>query len=190
MEIEPLRKFFRLLNKYFMVPVYRLGLGSFISNPLVGYIMVIKTIGRKTGLVRYAPVNYAILDGCVYCMASWGTKAHWYRNMKAHPAIDVILPGGVLAGDAEDVSDPKEWLQALRQILKNAGFAGFFLGFNPFTAPDEVLRQKCEGLPVVRIQPVGVHSGASDPGGRFWLFVGGLAGLLLFYGLRKRQSKK
>jgi hypothetical protein len=34
------RRFFRVLNQCFMVPVFRLGLGPFVGNPLTGYIEV------------------------------------------------------------------------------------------------------------------------------------------------------
>ncbi|HBY92456.1 MAG: nitroreductase family deazaflavin-dependent oxidoreductase [Ardenticatenaceae bacterium] len=176
MHNDLVRRFFRLLNRFFMVPVFRLGLGPMMVNPFSGYIMLLKTIGHKTGKVRYAPVNYAILDGNVYCLAGWGQIAHWYRNLRAQPAVEVLLPGGALAGLAEEVIDPDESLRALRQVLKNGGFAGFFLGCNPFTAADEVLREKSGGVPVVRIRPAGIGSGAADPGGWLWAFA--LAGFV------------
>ena len=44
-----MRRFFRFLNKFFMVPMFRLGFGPFFGNPLSGYIMVLKIVGRKTG---------------------------------------------------------------------------------------------------------------------------------------------
>ncbi len=82
-----LRALFRLLNKFFMVPVFKMGLGPFVGNPFSGYIMVFKTIGRKSGLVRYAPVNYAILDGNVYCLSGLGKVAHWYKNLTANACL-------------------------------------------------------------------------------------------------------
>jgi deazaflavin-dependent oxidoreductase (nitroreductase family) len=171
MESETLRRTFRLLNKSFMVPAYRLGLGVLVSNPFSGYIMVLKTSGRRTGRIRYTPVNYALMDGCAYCLAGWGMQADWYRNVKAQPRIEVILPAGTLAGVVEEVQDAGECLRAQRQILKNAGFAGFFFGFNPFTTSDEDLRQKCQGIPVLRIRPVGIGNGPADPGGGLWILM-------------------
>lgn len=165
-----IRRFFRFLNQALMVPLFRLGLGPFIGNPFTGYIMVLRTIGRKTGQARYTPVNYALLNGCIYCVRGLGKGSHWYRNLWAHPEIEVILPGGPVAGRAAEVTDPAESLTALRQILKNAGLAGFFLGFNPFTAPEALLREKTKDLPVVRIQPSGIGNGAADPGGWLWLW--------------------
>ena len=72
MNRNSLRRIFWYLNRYFMVPMFRLGLGPLMGNPFSGYIMVIKTSGRKSGLTRYAPVNYAILNGSVYCLSGWG----------------------------------------------------------------------------------------------------------------------
>lgn len=166
-----MRRFFWFLNRLFMVPAFRLGLGPFMGNPLTGYIMVLRTTGRKTGRARFTPVNYAIQGGCIYCLAGFGRGAHWYQNVRANPNIQLILPGGSLAGVAEDVSDPEESVRAARQVLKNGGFAGFFLGFNPFTAPDAVVREKTMDLPLVRIRPTGIGSGASDPGGWLWVVV-------------------
>jgi deazaflavin-dependent oxidoreductase (nitroreductase family) len=169
MEDQGLRRVFSLLNKFFMVPAYRLGLGACISNPLTGYIMVVKTTGRKSGITRYTPVNYALIDGCVYCMSGFGVKSDWYFNVRADPRIEAILPGGALWGVAEEVTDAEEWLRATRQLLRNAGFAGFLLGFNPFTASDDEVREKCQGIPLLRIRPAGVGSGPADPGGWLWV---------------------
>jgi deazaflavin-dependent oxidoreductase (nitroreductase family) len=190
MENETLRRIFRLLNKCFMVPAYRMGLGSLISNPISGYILVIKTTGRKTGRVRYAPVNYAVMDGSVYCLAGWGTRADWYRNVLAHPHLEVILPAAAIAGVAEEVIDPQEALQGTRQILKNAGFAGFLLGLNPFTASDDELRLKCQGIPVLRIRPTGIGNGPADPGGWLWVLLTVLSGAWLAGVLAKRRRTK
>ena len=82
---DMLRRFFRVLNKYFMVPMFRLGLGPLVGNPITGYIMVLKTVGSKTGKRRYAPVNYAILDGHVYVLSGFGKLAHWVTNLVAQP---------------------------------------------------------------------------------------------------------
>lgn len=161
---------FWFLNKYFMVPIFRLGLGPLIVNPLSGYIMVLKTVGRKSGAIRYAPVNYAIRNGNVYCISGGGRSSDWYKNALAHPQLELLLPSGALFGSIEEVTDLDERRVALRLILQNAGFAGFFEGFNPFTISDEQLVKKCESFPVLRIRPVGVANGAFDPGGWSWVF--------------------
>ena len=164
-----LRYVFWLLNKFFMVPIFRLGIGPFFGNPIWGYMMVLKTTGRKSGKTRYSPVNYAILNGNIYCMAGWGQVADWYRNLLLSPQIEMILPGRALAGIAEEVNGSTERITALRKVLKAGGFAGFMLGFNPYTASDEKLAEKTKGVPLIRIKPCGIGSGASDPGGWLWI---------------------
>ncbi|MCX6034967.1 MAG: nitroreductase family deazaflavin-dependent oxidoreductase [Chloroflexi bacterium] len=165
------RRSFWVFNKLFMVPMFRLGFGPFIGNSITGYIMVLKTVGRKTGKARYTPVNYAVHKGNVYCMAGWGRLSDWYRNMIATREVETILPSGSLFGVVEDVTDLEERRIILRKILQNAGFAGFFEGFNPFNVTDEVLMRKTAEIPLVRIHPVGIGNGASDPGGLSWLWM-------------------
>jgi deazaflavin-dependent oxidoreductase (nitroreductase family) len=165
-----MRSIFWLLNKFFMVPMFRLGLGPFFGNPFTGYIMVLKVIGRKSGKVRYAPVNYAILDGKVYCVSGFRKSADWYKNLLAHPAIEAILPGGAMAAPAVEVHDQAIRVRAIRKILQNGGFAGFFEGFNPFRIGDEELLRKTADMPLICLQPAGVGNGASDPGGWAWVW--------------------
>lgn len=152
-----------------MVPIFCLGIGPFFGNPIWGYMMVLKTTGRKSGKTRYSPVNYAILNGDIYCMAGWGQIADWYRNLMSNPNIEMILPGRALAGIAEEVIIVTERITALRKVLKAAGLAGFLLGVNPYTASDEKLIEKTKGIPLIRIKPRGIGSGASDPGGWLWI---------------------
>ena len=165
-----MRRFFWFLNKYFMVPLFRLGLGPFFGNPFSGYIMVLKIIGRKTGKLRYAPVNYAIHAGKVYCVAGFGHRSDWFRNLQANPVIEAILPGGSIAGNATEITELAFKTSLIRKILQNAGFAGFFEGYNPFRISEADLARKTAGMPLICIQPDGLGSGASDPAGWAWIW--------------------
>ena len=71
----------------------------------------------------------------------------------------------------EEVTDAEDRRIIIRQILKNAGFAGFFEGYNPFTISDEELMQKSADLPLLRIHPIGSGAGASDPAGWAWIWL-------------------
>jgi deazaflavin-dependent oxidoreductase (nitroreductase family) len=175
-----LRYIFWFFNKFFMVPIFRLGLGPFFGNPIWGYMMVLKTTGRKSGKTRYSPVNYAIMKGNIYCTAGWGHIADWYRNLIANPTIEVILPSGALAGMAEEVGISTERTTALRKVLQAGGFAGFMLGINPYTVSDEKLTEITKEIPLIRITPCGIGSGASDPGGWLWIPVIVMLVLLAF----------
>jgi hypothetical protein len=164
-----MRKFFWFLNKFFMVPIFRLGLGGIFSNPFSGYIMVLKVIGRKSGKLRYAPVNYAIHQGAVYCISGGRKTSDWYKNMLAVPDIEVILPGGAIFGHVTEENDPEIRLIVIRQILKNAGFAGFFEGYNPRKITDIDLQDKTADMPLLKITPLGIGNGASDQAGWAWI---------------------
>jgi len=174
MESKFIRRLFSYFNKLFMVPVFRLGMGSLIGNPFTGYMVVVKTIGNKTGKIRYTPVNYSIWNGSVYCLAGAGNAAHWYRNLKANPTVELLLPRGAVAAEASEVKDREEKTQAARQILKMGGFAGFFLGFNPYRAADEQVQAAVEKIPVIRFHPTGLASGPADGGGWLWVPVWGI----------------
>ena len=135
--------------------------------------MVMKTTGWKSGRTRYVPVNYALVDGNVYCMAGFGETTHWYRNLRAHPKIELILPGGSITGVAEDASDTADSNRIVRQIFKNSGIVGRLAGVNPSAISDRALQEKTKDYPLICIRPLGVGSGPGDAGG--WLWILGLA---------------
>jgi deazaflavin-dependent oxidoreductase (nitroreductase family) len=182
-----LRKIFWYVNRYFMVPMFRLGFGPWMGTPFGGYIMVLQVVGRKTGRVRYVPVNYAIENGNVYCMAGFGKASDWYRNLLKHPNIEIIMPSGTMAGITEQVDNLEERNRIIRQILTNGGFAGFFYGYNPRTVSDEQLIESTGDVPVIRIRPTGIGAGASDPGGFAWV-VTILSSILFFVWLFRRRK--
>ena len=165
-----MRRIFWFLNKFFMVPMMRLGFGPLFGNPLTGYIMVLKAVGRKSGKVRYAPVNYAIHQGSVYCVSGGRESSDWYRNLRATLEIEVLLPSGPIFGRVEEVTCADERRLVIRRVLQNAGFAGFFEGYNPFSISDAELMQKSADLPLLRIRPIGIGNGASDPSGWGWIW--------------------
>ena len=165
-----MRRIFWFLNKFFMVPMFQFGFGPFFGNPFTGYIMVVKAIGRKTGKMRPTPVNYAIHKGNVYCISGGRKTSDWFKNLLANPELELILPGGNIYARMEEATDPEERRVVARQILKNAGFAGFFEGYNPFTITDAELAEKIADLPVLRFKPLGLGSGPSDAGGWTWIW--------------------
>ena len=112
------RKIFWVFNKLFMVPLFRLGLAPLIGNPITGYIMLIKVIGRKSSKLRYTPVNYAIINGFVYCLAGFGRKSHWYLNILANPRFELVMPGGAFTAEAQELNDPDEALTATKPFIK------------------------------------------------------------------------
>lgn len=59
---------FTAVNKYVSVPALKMGLGRYMSNPATGYLMILRTRGRKSGEMRDAPL--ATRSSAAACTAS------------------------------------------------------------------------------------------------------------------------
>lgn len=162
---------FRWGNQHVMLPMLRHRLvATWVGSPVIGYFLTLSTTGRRSGLVRRTPLNYAILDGHVYLLSGFGRRADWHRNLRADPRVTIALPGRALHGIALPVDDPAEAERAALAVARNCGFALVFEGMNPWTATDEQLRAQLAGRPVVRVtasEPV--VPGRHDPGSPWWL---------------------
>ena len=157
-----------------MVALWRLGLGPWINiwPEKMGQIMVLTHTGRKSGLPRKTPVNYAIVDGEIYCTAGFGGKSDWYRNLKANPAVEVWLPDGWWAGKAEEVLDEKARMPLLRAVLIASGFASKAFGeIDPRQASDEDLAKATQGYKLFHIQRTEARTGKDGPGDLSWVWI-------------------
>lgn len=183
-----LRKIFRSFNK-FMLSLWRLGLGGF-GNPTKygGAMMVIKHKGWKTGLTRYAPVNFAVIDGDVYCMAGFGEKTHWYQNILANPEVELWLPDSRWAGIAEEASEAENRMEIIKEVLVASGFAGPLFGANPHRMTDEQFGDLLETYRLVRIRRLTPVTGPGGPGDLAWVWP--VATFLLLLGLLLRPKRR
>jgi deazaflavin-dependent oxidoreductase (nitroreductase family) len=163
-----LRRAFGPLNGV-MAPALRAGGGALISNPLTGYLLVLRSRGRRTGLWREAPLGYVMVDGAIYCCAGFGTSTGWYLNVVADPAVEVVLPGRTLAARATVVTDAGEWLRAYRALIPSLGIVGRVTVGDPRRIDDATLLASHTSIPIVRIVPTSFVPGPMDPGGRFWV---------------------
>lgn len=168
---EILRQTFRHFNRL-MVDLWRLGLGSWVNLwPSVGgQIMVIVHTGRKSGLKRYAPVNYAVVDGELYCTAGFGSGSDWYRNVMANPQVEVWLPNGWWTGTVEDVSRSDRRLALLRRVLIGSGIAARMVGLHPVKMTDSELASATARYPLIRIHRVEARTGPGGPGDLAWVW--------------------
>lgn len=174
-----LRRAFRILNR-FMLLLWRLGLAKY-GNPtrFGGAIMVIKHVGRKTGRTRYAPVNFYETDRYVYCTAGFGSKTHWYRNILAHPKVELWLPDSRWEGVAEDISDAQDRVALLRCVLLTSGFAGPLFGVDPRRMDDDKIDALFHSYRLIRIQKVSPMTGPGGPGDLVWVWPMLVSALLL-----------
>jgi deazaflavin-dependent oxidoreductase (nitroreductase family) len=167
--IERMRQFFKALN-VFMLWMWRLGLRKWmnICPPVIGRILVITHIGRKTGLPRHTPLNYTIVEGELYCMAGFGKISDWYRNM-------------MWAGVAEEVTGGDNTLPIIRQLVKDSGVAGLMFGLNAYTMSDEHLAAATKSYRLMRIRRTERLRGRGGPGDLAWLWLIPAAILLAKY---------
>ena len=189
--LRPLHGAFLRVNRMF-VPALDAGLSPLFSNPATGYLMVLRTRGRRSGLPREAPLGYVIREGAIYCCAGFGEATAWYRNLLADPAVEVVLPGRTVTGVASPVVDPAEWVRAYRALIGSLGIVGRLTVGEIGTLDDDALLAAHGAIPVIRITAEDLAAGPMDPGGRFWLvpWVGSLAVATLVWLQLRRAGRR
>lgn len=165
------RQGFKIFN-HFMIGMWRLGLGGWINfwPAVVGRIMVIKHYGRKSGLIRWTPVNYVQVGDEIYCVAGYGEKTDWYRNVRANPQVEVWLPDGWWEGVVEEVLGKERRVELIRQILIASGFAAYAAGINPHKMDDAALGQATAEYRLICIRRGAARTGAGGPGELGWIW--------------------
>jgi len=168
---EQLRQGFKYLNR-FMLLMWRLGLGPMLNMgpAMAGRYMVITHTGRKSGLKRRTPVNYAVVDDEVYCVAGFGSISDWYRNIIANPQVEVWLPDGWWAGFAEESTHPEARVPLLRDVLIGSGFAALAAGVDPNKMTDEELTAATKEYRLIHIRRVAARTGPDGPGDLVWVW--------------------
>jgi deazaflavin-dependent oxidoreductase (nitroreductase family) len=151
--------------------------------------MVICHYGRKSGKRYHTPVNYAMVDGEIYCAAGFGSVSDWYRNIQANPQVEIWHPDGWFVGLAEESPITEENLPTVRKILVNSGFAARLFGLNPHQLTDEELMEECRGYKLIHLRRTAPRTGRSGPGDLTWVWPVLLLALLCGK-KRKKTGKK
>lgn len=183
---EGLRQSFKSFNRFMML-WWRLGLGRWADRwpDVAGRIMVLVHTGRKTGARRYTPLNYAIVDGVVYCTAGFGGGSDWYRNILAQPQAEVWLPDGWWAVVAEEVPDGDARLPLMREVIRGSGIVGPLFGVDPRRMGDAELAAATTPYRLIRLRRTEARTGRGGPGELAWVWP--LATLILLLLARPRR---
>jgi len=132
---------------------YAIGLG-----PLLGrMVLLLTTVGRRSGLPRVTPLQYEEIDGCFYVAAARGEDADWLRNLAVQPAVGLRVGSRRIQGEARIIRDPaviadflelrlKRHPQMIGRIMRAAGMPS-----NPARAD---LESYARGRPLVLIRPL------------------------------------
>jgi deazaflavin-dependent oxidoreductase (nitroreductase family) len=111
--------------------LYAVGLGPIVGN----IILLLTTIGRKSGQKRITPLQYEEIDGKYYLGSARGTKSDWYRNIEADGRVEVQVKNRHFHGVAKNVTNPARIADFLETRLQR----------HPLMMG--MLMQKAHGLP-------------------------------------------
>ena len=184
------KRAFKGLNRWFMIPVHRAGLGAWVGSPVGGYMLLLRVRGRKSGIVRETPLSYLVAEGAVWVVAGFGPGTEWYRNLLADPRVEAWMPGRRVAGTATEVRAPEVRARILPALLRATGLPSFLGGVNPWADDNAAMLEKLDFVPLIRIDADEgwLDAGADDPGGSAWVWRQGvvLAGTVgILWGLRR-----
>jgi deazaflavin-dependent oxidoreductase (nitroreductase family) len=191
--LPAMRRAFLVVNRRFAAPALRAGLGPLFVTPSTGSLLLLRTRGRRSGLVREAPLGYVVHNGAIFVCAGFGRQTAWLANIDADPAVEVVLPGARVAGVAREVTDRAEYDIVLPELIRALGVVGRATVPGTLEPGDGSTDPWFGTLPLVRIRVSQVLPGPWDPGGRGWLAIAAadlaIAGLavLAVRGLRGRR---
>jgi deazaflavin-dependent oxidoreductase (nitroreductase family) len=83
-----------------MAANYRRGLGP------KRIVLLLTTIGRKSGQARVTPLQYEEVEGDIYIASARGAEADWFKNIQVNPQVYVQIGKREFAAMAEPVTDP------------------------------------------------------------------------------------
>ncbi len=82
--------FFRALN-VLVEPAVRAGCGS--PGLIPTGLILLETIGSKSGIPRRVPVLATAFDGCVFIGTVRGSRSLWIKNLLAEPRVRYWMAG-------------------------------------------------------------------------------------------------
>ena len=103
--------FMRPLNAR-MAANYRSGFGP------TRIVLLLTTIGRKSGLPRVTPLQFEEVDGDYYIASARGRAADWFKNIQANPNVHVQIREREFDAVAEPVTDPRRIADFIELRLK------------------------------------------------------------------------
>ncbi len=124
-------KKWKKVNKYLMVPLYRIKL-----LPLFGFgkiFLILITKGWKTGKKRRTPLEYRKYEGDIIIFAARGENATWVKNLRAYPESVLVMRGfHKFKPEIESISDINHKIDILKwYISKFEKAAKMLFGWNP-----------------------------------------------------------
>lgn len=81
-------------------------------------VLLLTTIGRKSGLPRVTPLQFEEVEGNYYIASARGQDADWFKNIQANPNVHVQIREQEFDAVAEPVTDPLQIADFIELRLK------------------------------------------------------------------------
>lgn len=150
--------------KAFVLALYDHGFGPWLGR----LILVLTTTGRVSGLPRRTPLQYEEVDGKIVVASGWGTRSDWYRNLQAHPAVEVCIGRRRFRAVAQPVSDPARIAEFLElRLARHPRMIGRILKAEglPARPSREQLLEYAAGRGMVILEPLVDSNTEGNTGG-------------------------
>lgn len=111
------------LYRFYVLPLFGIGKS----------VLVIETIGRKTGKKRRTPtLHNSFYTNKITLYSARGKNADWIRNIRAQKEQEIIVYKGFkrFRAKAIFVDEPEEKIKHLRYFCENYKGAKFVFGYN------------------------------------------------------------
>ena len=123
-------KRYNMLNKYLVIPLYRLRI-----LPLLGFgriFLILTTKGRKTGKKRRTPLEYHWIDRIMTIFSGRGEDSGWLRNIRANQDSVWVRHGfHSFPARVEFMSNEYDKLKIIRwYVVKHSRSAKMLFGWN------------------------------------------------------------
>ena len=93
-------RFMKKLNKHILLNLFRRGKGP------QDLVLLLTTIGRKSGKPHIIPLQYEQIDNVIYIGSARGSNADWVRNIEKNPEVKVQIKNLSFEGLAEVITNP------------------------------------------------------------------------------------
>jgi len=104
--------------------LYAIGLGPVIG----GFILLLTTTGRRSGLKRVTPLQYEKIGADYYLGAARGLNADWVRNIQINPQVEICVGAKQIQGTAEIVTDPSRFADFIEiRLQRHPRMIGFIM---------------------------------------------------------------
>jgi deazaflavin-dependent oxidoreductase (nitroreductase family) len=148
-----------LLKFFFKAPLFmhKIGLGGW-EKLLGAEWMFITTIGRKTGKRRETLVDvmdYDTSTDTYYIEAAYGSRADWYRNIKANPVFEAQVGRRKFEAKADELNQEDTGETLVRFFRRKPAYTRSVMAMVGMKFKDEdELREIGKNLTLLAVKPL------------------------------------